>query len=141
MKWPHTNSTESWSAVIDLDPILRPWVDEPPPWDEDQTVHAVQAAADKHGLPVAEFEPPDEEWIRFGDANRHGMMSVRYPLAFANDGIAFPKGITVVRYTHSDDENIRASRELLQATLLPHGISDDFDTEAFSAGDLFVESV
>lgn len=127
--------------MIDLDPILRQWVNDPPPWDEDQAVQAVRTVADEYGLPVAEFEPPDEEWIRFGDADRHGMMSVRYPLAFTNDDVAFPEGITVVRYTHPDDENIRASRELLQVTLLRHGISDDFNTEAFSAGDLFVESV
>lgn len=127
--------------MIDLDPILRPWVDDPPSWSEERAVQAVRTVAQRYGLPVAEFEPPDEEWIRFGDSARHGMVSTRYPLAFANDGVDFPQGVTVVRYAHPDDEDIRASRDVLEATLLPNGISEDFDTDGFSAGDLFVESV
>ena len=77
--------------MIDLDPILQQWVNDRTHWDEDQAIQAVRAVADEYGLPVAEFEPPDEEWIRFGDADRHGMMSVRYPLTFANDGVVFRK--------------------------------------------------
>lgn len=51
-------------------------------------------------------------------------------------------GITAVSIADADSEQLRASREVLEATLLPHGIKDpEFNAEAFSAGDLFVKSV
>lgn len=43
--------------------------------------------------------------------------------------------------TDFSTEELRASPDVLRATLLRFGWADDFDTNAFCASDLFVESV
>lgn len=51
-------------------------------------------------------------------------------------------GLVVVEVTDFSAAELRASPEVLRATLLRFGWSDDdFDTNAFCASDLFVESV
>jgi hypothetical protein len=128
--------------MIDLDPILRPWISQEPEWGEDQALELARSLAERFGLTVASFDPPDEEWVNVSSADRYAMISVRYPLMFSAGSLPSAPGITVVPIVDADTEELSASREVLEATLLPHGIKDpEFNTSAFSAGDLFVESV
>lgn len=123
--------------MIDLDPILTRLHRASPPWDDEDALRV----ANDLSTEIYSFDPPDEEWVRFNG----GMISTRYPLAFATAERTQPlqdDGVVVIPMTDFDTDEYRASREILEATLLPHGINDaDFNTEAFSAGDLFVESV
>jgi hypothetical protein len=131
--------------VIDLDGLLRAWITAPaPPWDAAAAQALARRAAVGRALSV-EWEPDDEEWVRLLDESSRALVSVRYPLVLTvpelADAFGEP-GVRVVPVSSVDAEELRASPDVLIATLLPSGNWDeDFDTEAVSAWDLFVESV
>jgi hypothetical protein len=128
--------------MIDLDPILQPWVDHAPTWSEDQAMTLARNLSERFAMTIAPFDPPDEEWINVSSPGRYAMISTRYPFMFSIGPSLLLRDITAVPIIDTDTEELRASRDVLEATLLPHGIKDpEFNTEAFSAGDLFVESV
>lgn len=135
--------------MTDLDAVLRRWADPEPvvnDWSTEQALDVAGRVAAECGLGVA-FEPPDEEWALFVGAGAvHGMLSVRYPIALGTAPVvaaldAADRRVAVVRIKDFMAEDLRASPELLKATVLEYGWDDSFDTEAFSANDLFVESI
>jgi hypothetical protein len=135
--------------MTDLDALLRRWADPEPvvnDWSAEQALDVARRVAAECGLRVS-WEPPDEEWILFvGAGASHGMLSVRYPIALGTAPVTAALGVAdrrvaVVRIEDFMAEDLRASPELLKATVLDYGWDDSFDTEAFSANDLFVESV
>jgi hypothetical protein len=138
--------------MVDLDPLLRPWVGKDSAaaasmgWDEDQAAALARRIASASGLDI-QWEPGDEEWILFLRDGRHeGMLSVRYPVAVGVPSLvaALTSSDSRLSVAEIDDflsEELRASPELLRATVLDQGWDPDFDTERFSANDLFVESV
>lgn len=128
--------------MIDLDPVLQPWADQAPSWSEAQAMSLARSLAERFEMTIGSFDPPDEEWINVNGADGYAMISTRYPLMFAAGQPLLAPEITAIPVTDTDADQLRASRDLLEATLLPHGIKDpEFSTEAFSVGDLFVESV
>ena len=135
--------------MADLDPLLRPLIDPQPvlnDWSEEQALDVARRVAVECGLSTT-WEPPDEEWILFVGADAcHGMLSVRFPIALGTAPVTAALGVADRRVAvlQIDDfmaEDLRASPELLEATVLEYGWDDTFDTEAFSAWDLFVGSV
>lgn len=132
--------------MIDIDNALRCASERgPSAWGEDRAVQVASEIAGHVGRSI-DYEPPDEEWIRFTGEADIGMLSVRVPLALVTEGLAHlvhevATDVFVVKISGFIDENLRGSPELIKATVLPFGWNDDFDTEAFSANDLFVESV
>jgi hypothetical protein len=137
--------------VTDLDAILQPLAGQRP-WEQPDTGWATeaesitQAVATARGLRV-EWEPPDEEWLRLLDDHHwYGMVSTLFPLAVATRAIATDlrgrrPDLTVVEVSDPLTDELSASPDLLQATLLRYGWDDDFNPAAFCANDLFVESV
>ena len=135
--------------MTDLDALLRPWAHLEPAvidWPEEQALDIALRVAEECGLGTA-WEPGDEEWILFvGVHAYHGMLSVRFPIALGSGpvtaalGAADPR-VAAVQIEDFMAEDLRASPELLKATVLNGGWDDTFDTEAFSANDLFVVSV
>lgn len=130
----------------DLDPsIIRARESEPAGWNDERALRAVELMVDQLGVNV-DYEPPAEQWVRFGHIELGGgMISVRLPLAIVWPADArllseIGNNIVVVRVSAFDTEELRASPDLLRSTLLPHWCAD-LDTEAFSANDLFVESI
>lgn len=131
-------------VVIDLDDVLRPWRGGPSPagWDGPAAL-ALAHRLNVDGALTVEWEPGDEEWIYLGT----GMISVRFPIALAVDSLAArirdaDPSIGVVEISGLHVEELRASADLLRATVLPYPWDEQlFNTEAFSAWDLFVESV
>lgn len=127
--------------MIDLDETLRPWTTSPAPaWDAAAALALAQRVAAQHNLPV-EYEPSDEEWVQVGD---QALVSVRYPLALALPDLvgAFGPAVRVVPVSGLDEVELRASADVLKATVLPGPYwSEDFDPDQFSPMDLFLESV
>ncbi|SNT61115.1 hypothetical protein SAMN05421812_1133 [Asanoa hainanensis] len=109
---------------MNLDSVLRRLVtDGPAGWGERQAVRvAEEVAAARSGH--VEWEPGDEEWVHVVDGRIVAQISKRFPLAL------------VV----GDDLAGVFRRTLPQVTLLPHGWSEEFDPEGFSALDLFLET-
>jgi hypothetical protein len=137
--------------MIDLDPVLARWADEESgngsvaEWEESTAHQLAERLADRHGLRVS-WEPGDEEWIRLLNSESEGMLSTRFPLALvtrllSGDLREMAPDVVVVEITHFLAEDLRASPQLLAATVLREGWADDFNPEAFCANDLFVESV
>ena len=133
----------------DLDALLRPWVDRKPgpeDWSAEQALDVARRVAAERGL-SAEWEPPDEEWILFVGADAyHGMVSVRFPIALGTAPViaalgAADRRVAVLRIDDFMAEDLTASPELLRATVLDYDWDRSFDPQAFSANDLFVESV
>ncbi|MGH3655856.1 MAG: hypothetical protein ACRDUA_04280, partial [Micromonosporaceae bacterium] len=112
--------------MIDLDPLLRPWIDEPPAWGEKQAMRVAREIAERLDMRIAPFDPPDEEWIIIGNDAGWAYISSRYPMAFAPDGVALPEDVVVARIANTDTEQVRASPDVLRATLLRHGWAEDF---------------
>jgi hypothetical protein len=132
--------------LIDLDEVLRPWVAAAAPaWDAKAAQALATRAAAGQGLSV-EWEPDDEEWVRLVGDTSQALISVRYPLALCvpalAGALAAQPGVRVVEISDAEAPELRASVDVLRATLLPgpHW-AEDFDPDRFSAWDLFVESV
>jgi hypothetical protein len=131
--------------VIDLDATLRPWMAGPPAsWGEDAAVRVAEEAAQRRSLRTV-WEPGDEQWIRLVADGVVGLLGIRYPLAFVTDrhladDLERLHTIAIV-VDDIDGEQLRASADVLQATVLPPPWSEDFDPDHFTAMDLFVDSV
>ena len=115
-------------------------------WSEDRAVDLAQRLAEGLRLWI-QFEPGDEEWVILeGDGPYVGMISIRFPLAVVLPTVAETLGaiapeVVLVRIEDFLAAELRGSSELLRTTVLPYGWDVDFETEAFSANDLFVASV
>lgn len=134
-------------GVIDLDESLeRASRTDVAHWGEDRAGELARGLADALALRV-DFEPTDEEWARLlGGGACHGMISVRVPIALVTRFVAptlagIAPDVVAVLIDGFMTESLCGSPELLRATVLPDGWDVDFDPEAFSANDLFVESV
>ncbi|GIF70576.1 hypothetical protein [Asanoa siamensis] len=133
--------------MIDLDPALRPWVDgAPAAWDVREAVRVAEDIAAVRSVGV-DWEPGDEEWVHVVDERILAQISKFFPLALVlGDDLAEVfrsrhAEVTTVVITAADAEELRASPDLLQRTVLSAGWSDEFNPEQFSALDLFLESV
>ncbi|HEX3813396.1 MAG TPA: hypothetical protein VHX59_11190 [Mycobacteriales bacterium] len=134
--------------MIDLDDVLSRWLPPRPvaDWTADRAVAAAEAAAAANRLSVR-YEPGDEEWVLLSDLSGHaGMISVLLPFALTAERLAAPlrraaPALTVVAINGFWTADLRVSANVLRASLLRHGWAEDFDTEAFCANDLYVESV
>lgn len=138
--------------MIDLDEALARWAaasahsGSDAGWDPGRAKDVADQIATEAGYNVL-WEPGDEEWILLADERAYqAMISIRHPLALMTPATAtatrtVDATLDIVEITGFLDEDLRATPSLLQATALPHGWDDDFDTEAFCANDLFVESI
>jgi hypothetical protein len=133
-------------ALIDLDEVLRSWQASPPSdWNGAAAERVARAVATPQRLRT-DYDPPDEEWIRLLDDGVRALIHTRYPLALALAEQLEPlraaePRLRVVEISDYEAEELRASKDVLQATVLPYASWVDFDPERFSANDLFVESV
>lgn len=133
--------------MIDLDdPLIRVSRMDQADWNEDRAAALAHRLADTLALRT-EFEPPDEQWATLlDDSLCHGMVSACFPLALVTPDVVpaltrIAPDIVIVPIEDFWADELRGSASVLRSTVLPDGWELDFDTEAFSANDLFVEGV
>ncbi len=138
--------------MIDLDPTLGPWRDAKPwetpmpGWGEAIAESIARFVARRHDLSV-DWDPPDEEWVRILGSNETcAMVSTLFPLAITVEWLrdalaAVAANAVIIEVSDFHTEQLQASTDLLKATLLRYGWDPTFNTSAFCASDLFVESV
>ncbi|WP_157181368.1 hypothetical protein [Actinopolymorpha alba] len=138
--------------MIDLDPALQqwlgatPWESPLPGWTRTGAAARLKALATAHNLTLTAYEPPEEEWVCVRAHDATAIASTLFPLAFVTVGLdevvcRWLPGLTVLPLASMVAADYRASPELLRATLLRFGWTNDFSSEGFCVSDLVVESV
>lgn len=138
--------------MMDLDPVLcrwlgtAPWDTPLPDWSRSSAGSTFENLGRSHDLTLTAYEPPDEEWICVQGAAAAAVTSALFPLAFVTPGLCdvirrrAPQ-ITTVPLASTVAADYRASPEMLRATLLRYGWTNDFSPSSFCVSDLLVESL